>query len=510
RFNNGAVLRDTNFTLKGNTEGELSISNGPAYDFGIRAKNTTTQKTFTLTNSGGSEVTNIRELAGNALLAPFTFHAGAFPGLGGTCSSTLAASANCTFIVDFVPSAAGVFNDVITLDYDNGLAAAQSTRAIQGTSQAGWNPGAATALAGRAFHSAVWTGSEMIIWGGQNAASSFSNGARYNPILNSWTALSNLAAPAARSRHTAVWAGNLPTPLMIVFGGIDETGTALNSGAMYDPNSDTWTPLPALGAPEARYGHTAIWDDVRKKMIVWGGANAEAVIASGLGYVFDPAAGANGSWSLINDGLGQTPSARYGHSASWTGAKMLVWGGCGAKNAGTSCQIGAETDTGGIFDPQTASWIATSVAGAPSARFQHASVWTGTEMLIWGGAIDPTGLEAGIVTTNSGGYYAPPAGIAGDTWTGTSIAAPPDARRLPLAFWNGTGAIFWGGMTDSGTGSILQNGNVWSAMSTVGAPTRTFGTAGIFTGTADRRMIVFGGSDGAAIYSNVIAIYSPE
>src|SRR5439155_5850824 len=73
-----------------------------------------------------------------------------------------------------------------------------------------------------------WSGSEMIIWGG--ASPGFLNtGARYNPSTNSWTATSNTNAPASRYLHTAVWTGSE----MIVWGG-DGTGpTYLNTGGKY-------------------------------------------------------------------------------------------------------------------------------------------------------------------------------------------------------------------------------------------------------------------------------------
>ena len=36
-------------------------------------------------------------------------------------------------------------------------------------------------------HTAVWTGSEMIVWGG-TGANYFNTGGRYNPNTDSWTA----------------------------------------------------------------------------------------------------------------------------------------------------------------------------------------------------------------------------------------------------------------------------------------------------------------------------------
>jgi hypothetical protein len=59
----------------------------------------------------------------------------------------------------------------------------------------------------RGGHTAVWTGSEMIVWGGENSGVALSTGGRYNPSTDSWTATSTTNAPAGRNGHTAVWTG---------------------------------------------------------------------------------------------------------------------------------------------------------------------------------------------------------------------------------------------------------------------------------------------------------------
>src|SRR5207302_7067682 len=67
----------------------------------------------------------------------------------------------------------------------------------------------------RSGHTAVWTGTEMIVWGGYNGSSYLNDGARYNPAANVWTALPTNGAPAGRATHTAVWTG----AEMIIWGG---------------------------------------------------------------------------------------------------------------------------------------------------------------------------------------------------------------------------------------------------------------------------------------------------
>ena len=80
----------------------------------------------------------------------------------------------------------------------------------------------------------------------------------------SWKAI--LVSPAApRERFTAVWTGEE----MIVWGGDNRLDDGLNSGGRYRPATDTWLGTDGLGAPSARWDHTAVWTG--SEMIVWGG-----------------------------------------------------------------------------------------------------------------------------------------------------------------------------------------------------------------------------------------------
>src|SRR5262249_6336167 len=126
------------------------------------------------------------------------------------------------------------------------------------------------------------------------------------------------------------------------------------------------------------------------------------------------------------------PLRRTFHTAVWTGSEMIIWGGYG--------QGGIELNTGGRYNPATDSWTATSTIDAPEGRQQHAAVWTGTEMIIWGGY--------GIITIeNSGGRYNP----STDSWTATSTTDPPSARWQHTAVWTGSEMIVWGGWDGGGT-----------------------------------------------------------
>ncbi len=58
---------------------------------------------------------------------------------------------------------------------------------------------------------------------------------------------------------------------------------------------------------------------------------------------------------------------------------------------------------GGLYDPATDSWQATADAGDVAPRGGHTAVWTGSEMIVWGG-IDVSGAGTYLA---GGGRYLP-------------------------------------------------------------------------------------------------------
>jgi len=65
----------------------------------------------------------------------------------------------------------------------------------------------------------------------------------------------------------------------------------------------------------------------------------------------------------------------------------------------------ATVDTGGRYNPATDTWATMTTINAPTGRMGHAGVWTGTQMLIWGGdSIDEYGYHTYL---NTGAKYLP-------------------------------------------------------------------------------------------------------
>jgi N-acetylneuraminic acid mutarotase len=336
---------------------------------------------------------------------------------------------------------------------------------LAGCTEDTWTPTSTTnAPNARAGHTAVWTGIEMIVWGGGATGPTYLNtGGRYNPSTDSWTATSTTNAPDARSGHTAAWTGSE----MIVWGGYNGS-SFLNTGGRYNPGTGSWTATSTTNAPVGRQDCTAVWTG--SEIIVWGGL-AGAYLNTGGRY--NPTMN---SWTATS--ITNAPNGRYEHTAIWTGSEMIVWGGF----------IGgfAQND-GGRYNPGTDSWTATSTANAPSFRGEHTAVWTNGEMIIWGGWDD-------LFFLNTGGRYEP----GTDTWTATSTTDVPAARLMHTAVWNGREMIVWGGWDGPNvfnTGGRYSPGtDSWTATSTTNAPTARYADATVWTGS---EMIVWGGFNGS-------------
>jgi hypothetical protein len=117
--------------------------------------------------------------------------------------------------------------------------------------------------------------------------------------------------------------------------------------------------------PVARDGGSAVWDG--QEMIVVGGGVAR-------GVAFDPA---TDTWRW----LAPMRYPRTGQVAVWTGNQVLVWGG----EMGT-WQHPVAPPHGEAYDPATDQW--TAMTRSPlQARTDALAVWTGSQMIVWGGTL---------------------------------------------------------------------------------------------------------------------------
>src|SRR5450759_5044223 len=149
---------------------------------------------------------------------------------------------------------------------------AADTWLASGTSTATGDP------SGRFSNTAVWTGSRMVVWGGFDGSTDVNTGGVYDPATDSWLAsgTSTSNAPSAREVHTAVSTGSK----MIVWGG-DDGSAVVKTGGVYDPGTNSWSGTStSSGVPSERQLHTAVWTG--SKMIAWGGSNVSILDTGGI------------------------------------------------------------------------------------------------------------------------------------------------------------------------------------------------------------------------------------
>jgi N-acetylneuraminic acid mutarotase len=314
----------------------------------------------------------------------------------------------------------------------------------------------------RIAHIAVWTGSEMIVWGGYYNGAFFGDGARYDPATDSWSSMTASGALSPRRYHVAVWDGFE----LIVWGGTSSTNQFNRNGARYNPTTNSWTPTNDNGAPAGRYAHTAVWTG--NEMIVWGGNDGNGLVNTGARY--NPT---NDSWHSMS--TAGAPEGRRYHTAVWTGSEMIVWGGEGS----------TQLNTGGKYNPQTDSWTATTTQGAPEPRDSHTAIFTGSEMIVWGGSNSNYPYYL-----NTGARYSP----TGNFWLPMTSADAPSARSDHSAIWTGTEMVLWGGAYLTGTlntgAKYSPSTNTWEALPTSAAPAARYFHTAVWTGN---EMVIFGG-----------------
>lgn len=329
----------------------------------------------------------------------------------------------------------------------------------------------------RAGHVAVWTGEELLIYGGASGShdtAPLTTGLAFDPDAGSWRDI----RPSPESLEwwptlNAVWTGDQ----LLVAGrtsGADETVRVLS----YSPTEDIWSVSPPLPGDRTAVGAMA-----------WTGT--EVILVGGDLHYPDNTAWAYNTTSQI---WRQLPDAGIeaveGMEGVWTGTEAIFIGGYGATSTGIAYNPLSETwrhlpDAGRdsieghrlvwtgqhvivysghtgpghpdrllLYEPDTESWSKSSPTPiAPAERLGGA--WTGDQLIIWGGYATYGGHDQdGDAVYGDGVSYDPTT----DTWTVFPPALIAD-RCDHSATWTDGLFVVFGGMTTCGTPHILADGN---------------------------------------------------
>ena len=271
---------------------------------------------------------------------------------------------------------------------------------------------------------------------------------------------------------------------MVVFGGY--SGSYLNDVWVLSlASTPAWTQLTPSGMPPTgRYFHSAIYDPVRDRMLVFGGSSG----ASGLGDVWALSLAGASTWTQLTPS-GSPPSGRCGHSAIYDPLRdrMLVFGGYASASL---------NDVWALSLASAPSWTQLTPSGTlPARRGYHTAIY------------DPVRDRMVIFAGNSGSSPY----LSNDVWA-LSLASSPAWAQLtpsgapPSERWEHSAVydpirdrmLVFGGNSDS----YFLN-DVW-ALSLAGTPAWTeqtsfgsqwdarLGHSAIYDPVRDR-MVVFGG-----------------
>lgn len=209
--------------------------------------------------------------------------------------------------------------------------------------------------------SATWTGDELIVWGGQRSTSA----AAYSPSTNSWRQLSD--APISSEFTTAVWTG---TTMLV---------TSASGIAAYDPTTDQWT-SPTQPSDDLGRLRTVVWTGA--ELIVWPTDVARTVSE---GVAFNPD---TGTWRT----LPEPPAWPAAPDLVWTGTHVVIWGALPAPLSEDS-----ERAVGSMYDPTTDEWTELS---EPLPEPDGCECNIGSQTLIWAG--DHLIVETGALASALG------------------------------------------------------------------------------------------------------------
>ncbi len=392
---------------------------------------------------------------------------------------------------------------------------------------------------GRGWHSMVWTGDTMLVFGGTlnsnpgGTATAFA----YNPFTGVGYALPSFPSEAQLRdihllRASAFWhdgsvvlyksiaPGEFQIPArrvalryrvadqswqimqlagdplpgaesfdpvlvngrLVVWGGKVQGGsTPVATGGIYSIANDSWLPVNPAGAPRARHSHDAV--AVGTRMVTIGGkcSSGQTLIDCEDGASLDPA---SNIWtSFVLPPRQGPPTSRMSAAVAGNSSEFYVWGGASGNNY---------RNDGKRYDPITDLWtVLPQSASSPGERRYPVAAWTGAGFLVYGGErATPAHLFDGAVLDPVSNVWSP-------------IADPYEVPMYQhgAASWDGEGLVAWGGLRVGnqpvGVGYRWTPSSGWSTMSTVDAPSPRGRHR---AGSLDGRTLVWGGAPGGAIY----------
>jgi hypothetical protein len=360
----------------------------------------------------------------------------------------------------------------------------------------------------------------MVVFGGWNNTSGFSWGDTWSFAGGIWSQIST-ASPGIRDSHGMVY--DTARQKMVVFGGyladvLELSGntwsTALridfppgqdqhamaydtfrNTIFMYGGGSlESWElAVPAavwswyyIPGPNGRTGATAVYDQSRRRMLLFGGRQrANGIAGSKLGDTWEYNAPNANSRTWTNVSPATSPPPRDGHAMAYDASRnrTVLFGG----RASNGSPLG---DTW-VWNGTT--WASVATPAGLTPRFGHAMAYD-----VARGVIVLFGGDSGAAKLNDVWEW------NGATWQQrTPAGASPTVRaNAAISSLDGStpGVVIFGGLGAALLNDTwIWNGTKWMSVSSLGAsPTPRQGARMIYH-SASQRLVMYGGADSRGI-----------
>lgn len=254
----------------------------------------------------------------------------------------------------------------------------------------------------------------------------------------------SMAAPPAKFEARQRAASVAFNGKLFVFGGVNDNGDELNSAAIYDPMSDSWTLAAIDGStPSVRQWATAL--ALSDRILVTGGRSDTTSTYLKSGALYDPA---SDRWQSMANAI-TARAASYGGVA---GNYAVIAGGL---TTGGGAATGAD-----VYDIQQDKWRTAATMGAPPGVLGGGWAFNDGYMFLFGGLSNNMRLDHGFRYD-----------VARDLWSPLPPAGGPSARSGAFAAFDGTNFLVWGGRDEAALhddGALFST--MWSALSTSAAP----------------------------------------
>lgn len=233
----------------------------------------------------------------------------------------------------------------------------------------------------------AWTGQELIVWGGVTRDRLVhADGAAYDPRAGRWRPIP--PAPQAQMLDKqdggAVWTGQE----LLIWGGTTPVAAERFDGLMrrgdglaYDPATHTWRRLPPPPSQLRPPSRPAVWTG-HELLVV--DADADHQVAGGglRGAAYDPMAD---RWRLLAPSPRLSGGELLDRTILWAGTRLLVGSFWNRSGKATSDPTNADPDGADLwaYDPATDRWTALPPPSVPvrSLLARAALAWTGQEIL---------------------------------------------------------------------------------------------------------------------------------